>query len=276
MPVLCEFDTGSVRPPENPHPDTRVTVNFPRSFVALPRLPHGFRLLDIDKRTNIRAKSTITSVTRHWADCHITTWGDTTLYCGVDHIFVLAPNHLEFLTGEYMRNLLADPTSPPSVRINFERPFVTPPKVVVFFNYIDLYKDRNWRLKTTATDIDVNGFTLSIETWSDTVLHAAQACWIAYPEDREHIFSTSVDTTEVRPSYQPQHQQSKAIEFNGVKFWENPSVFIALNSFDIDCKANFRVKAHVDNVSMTGLTWHIDSWWDTVLYSAGASIIAFN
>jgi len=276
MPILCEFKTGSVRPWNNPRPDTRATINFPHSFVALPRVPHGLSSLDIGKNANVRVKSTIKSFTRHWADCHITTWSDTTLYGGIDHIFVLAPNNLDFLTGEHMRNLSADPTDPPSVRVNFERSFPTPPKVVVFFNYIDLDKSRNWRLKTTATDIDANGFTLSIETWSDTILYAAQACWIAYPEDREHIFSTSVNTTEVRPSYLPQLQQSKAIEFDGVEFWKDPSVFIALNSFDIDCKANFRIGARVDNVSRTGLTWHIDSWWDTVLYSAGASIIAFN
>jgi len=273
MPILCEFDTGSVRsPPANSRPDTWATINFPRSFVALPRVPHGFRLLDIDKKANIRAKSTIHSFTKHWADCHITTWYDSVLHYGVDHIFVRAPNNLDFLTGERIRHLV----DPASVRVNFERPFVTPPKVVVFFNYIDLDKDHHWRLKVTATDIDANGFTLGIETWSDTILYAAQACWIAYPEDREHIFSASVDTTEVRPLYRPQLQQSKAIEFNGVEFWKNPSVFVALNSFDIDCKANFRIKAYVDNVSKTGLIWHLDSWYDTILYSAGASIIAFN
>ena len=276
MPTLCEFSTWSIHPGANPCTDTRAIISFPRSFVTLPRVPHGFRALDISKSAHIRAKSTIQSFTKFWADCHITTWHETVLHGGVDQIFVLAPNNLDFLTGEHMRSLVVDPASSPSVSVNFERPFPTPPKVVVFFNYIDLNKNHNWRLKTTATDIDANGFTLSIETWGDTILYAAQACWIAYPEDREHIFSTSFNTTEVRPSYLPQHKQSKAIEFNGVEFWKDPSVFITLNSFDIDCKANFRIKAHVDNVSKTGLVWHIDSWADTVLYSAGASIIAFN
>ena len=276
MPALCEFDTQSVRPPANTRPDTRATVNFPRQFAARPRLSHGFRSLDIDKRANIRAKSTIQSYTKNWADCHITTWGGTPLYSGIDQLFILAPNDLDFLTGEHIRNLLDDPTDPASVRVDFERSFVTPPKVVVFFNYIDLDKNRNWRLKTTAEDIDVSGFTLSIETWGDTVLHGAQACWIAYPEEREHIFSTSVNTMDVRPWYVPQVEQNGEIEFDGVEFWKTPSVFIALNSFDIDCEANFRINAFVHDVSETGLVWHLDSWGDTILYSAGASIIAFN
>jgi len=276
MPTVCEFDTQSVRPWDNPRPDTRATVNFPRPFTARPRLSHGFRSLDIGKSANIRAKSTIQSFTKKWADCHITTWADTTLYSGIDHIFAIAPNNLDFLTGEHMRNLVNDPTDPPSVRVDFERPFVTPPKVVAFLNYIDLDKSHNWCLKTTVDDIDVSGFTLSIETWGDAILYAAQACWIAYPEDREHIFSTSVNTMDVRPWYHPQLKQSDEIAFDGVEFWKTPSVFIALNTFDIDCKANFRINASARDVSETGLVWHINSWGDTILHSAGASIIAFN
>ena len=272
--VVSYFPQGVVHVPANPHPDTQAT--FPRPLVTLPHIPHGFRALDIDKNANIRAKSTIKLLTKHWAESYITTWGDTTLHSGIDTVFALAPNNPDFLTGERMRNLLVDPTDPPAVRVNFERPFTTPPKVVVFLNYVDLDKNHNWRIITTAVDIDENGFMLNIDTWADTILYAAQACWIAYPAERKHIFSTAVNTMDVRPWYLPQLQQSGKIKFDTVEFWKDPSVFIALNSFDISIRANLRVDVHVDNVSKTGLVWHIDSWSDTVLYSAGASIIAFN
>jgi hypothetical protein len=223
MPILCEFNTQTDKAQKtNPRPDTQSTLKFPCPFVALPRLPHGIRALDINNNANIRAKSTIQYFTKTWADCHITAWDDTTLYSGIDHVFALAPNNLEFLTGEHMRNLLANPNDPESVRINFDRPFTTPPKVVVFLNYIDLDKNHNWRLAASASDIGVNGFTLKISTWADTILYAAQACWIAYPEDREHIFSTSINTTDVRPWSSPQLQQSKAIAFDTIEFWKNP------------------------------------------------------
>lgn len=73
-------------------------------------------------------------------------------------------------------------------------------------------------------------------------------------------------------------RSSNEIRFDalGCEFWKKPSVFIALNSLDIGCNANLRVNAYVDNISTTRLVWHIDSWADTVLYSAGATIIAFN
>ena len=191
-------------------------------------------------------------------------------------MFALAPGDLEFLTGEHMRNNWENPNSPASVRIDFERPFLTPPKVVVFFNCIHLGRPENWRLKTTATDIDVDGFTLHIRTWSDTDFGAARVGWIAYPEDRAHIFSTSISTEDIRPANQPRHQHSKEISVNSAEFLKTPSVFIALNSIDIDSKASLRVNAYVDNVTTTSLVWHIDSRYDTALYSAGATIIAFN
>jgi hypothetical protein len=276
MSTISQFDTQSVRLWNKPQPDTHAVVQFPRKFVAPPRLPHGFRQLDIDCNANIRAKSTIDNVRDESADYHITSWADTTLYSGIVDSLNLAPANLEFLTGEHMRNLLADPKAPSAVRINFERPFVTPPKVAVFFNLVDLDKSKGWRLKTTATNIDAKGFTLNIETWADTKLYAAQAAWVAYPEDREHIFSASVNTMDVRPWDKPQPTQSKPITFGNVEFWKTPNVFMAINQFDFKNEHNLRVRAYADNITTGGLTWHIDSWADTILYSTGVTIIAVN
>src|SRR6266702_1818464 len=267
MPILCSFDTLTQ--------STENTLGFSRPFVARPRLPHGIRYLDMDKNHRILYESVIPFFTKDWANCRIIAWDGSILYRSIEDVFALAPADLELLTGEHVRYLPKDPHAP-SVRINFERPFVTPPKVVVFFNRIEFDQDRNWRVITTASDIDVNGFTLNIETWSDTIFHCARACWIAYPEDREHIFSTSVSTMDIRPCNQQQHQHSREISFNSVEFLKKPSVFMALNYLDIDCKANLRVNAYVDGISTTRLVWHIDSWDDTVLHAAGATIIAFN
>ncbi|KAF9222878.1 hypothetical protein BS17DRAFT_161001 [Gyrodon lividus] len=81
---------------------------------------------------------------------------------------------------------------------------------------------------------------------------------------------------EIQHLDKPQLQQSKSIGFGDVEFWKNPNVFVAWNMFDLGCGANFRLKAYVNNVTQKGLTWHIDTWADTVLYSAGATIIAVN
>jgi len=276
MSSVSQFETHSIRSWTDPQPDTFARVNFTIPFVAPPRLPVGFRELDIANNAHIRAKATTENITRTSAIFHITSWDNTTNKSGTSNSLNLAPANLEFLTGEHFRDLISDPKSPTSTRIFFARPFITPPKVVVFFNYIDLDKSRNWRLKTTATDIDVHGFSLNIETWDDTILYAAQAAWIAYPEDKPHIFSTSVNTQEVRAWYKPQLEQCKSISFGNVEFWKDPNVFVAWNMFDIDCGADFRLKMYADNVTQQGLTWHIVTWSNTVLYAAGATIIAVN
>jgi len=268
MPILCQFN------------QSQTTLNFPRLFVDRPRLAHGIRLLDIGKSANIRVSSRLQHITKGTADCHIATCNTTPSVHNdiiIVHVFALAPCDLDFLTGEHMHNLWMNPDDPPSVRIDFERPFVTPPKVVVFFNSIDLDKNHTWRLKTTATNIDANGFTLHIGTWLDTILYSARVGWIAYPEDREHIFSTSVTTADVpRVHRQLELEHSKEITFNSGEFLKKPSVFIALNSIDIDCKTDLRIHAWVDGISTTRLVWHITSWGDTVVYFAGATMIAFN
>lgn len=263
MPAVCEFDTQS-----------ETTVGFPRPFIGLPRLCHGIRRLHMSKEKTV-IQSEIPFFTKEWANCHFIAWKPSALYNAVGHVLALAPSDLDFLTGEHLRNIWADPKAPASVRIHFERPFVTPPKVVVFLNRIEFNHEHNWRVITTASDIDEKGFTLNIKTWSDTVLWAARTCWIAYPEDRERIFTTSVSTMDIRPWNQPQSGHNKEISFNSVEFYKTPSVFIALNYLDIDCKADLRIDAHVDGISTTRLVWHIDSWDDTVLYAAGATIIAF-
>lgn len=268
MSTVSSFDTKTVRPWDNPQPDTFATVDFPCPYLAPPRLPHGLRQLDIDHQWNIRVRGTIENIQNDSAVYHVSTWSDTKVYSGILDSLNLAPANLDILCGEHRRD------SPGDVRINFERPFITPPKVVVFFNAFDLDRSRNWHLSTTATNVDKWGFTLNINTWGDTIFYYAQVGWIAYPNDRKHIFSTSVSTGDVRPSNRPQLKQGKSISFGKVAFSKYPDVFVALNQFDIDCNAGFRLNAYVDNVLTKGLTWHIDSWDDTILYSAAVTIIA--
>jgi hypothetical protein len=276
MPTHCEFDL------------TQRSINFPRQFVGRPRLAHGLREIDIINDENIRISSTYQNITRSSVDCNIITWAETTLLSAAADVLAIAPGELDILTGEHMRCLWKNPTAPPYVRIDFERPFETPPKVAVFLNCVDLEKSRNWHVQASAMDVDVHGFVLFVGTdpdLDDTGFYAARVGWIAYPEDRANIFSTSISTLDVRPVEQPALPSRKEISFDSSenrvkpafsKFLKAPSVFIALNSFNIDCHSNLRINAYVDNVTTNGLVWHIDSWDDSTVYSAGATIIAFN
>ena len=263
MPVHCDFDI------------TQRSITFPIPFADRPRLIHGLRVIDVNGDANIRVSSTLHNVTRHSADCNIITWGDTTLWSAVTDVIALTPADSDILIGEHMRSLWKNPNSPASVRINFERPFFTPPNVAVFFNCIELDKSRDWRLKTTATDINTNGFTLHIDTWSTTVFYAARVGWIAYPKNKRTIFNTSVSTGDIPSGDRKGFKCSHELLFRGPEMPSVPSVFIALNYLHFDSDAGLRINAYVDNISTNQLTWHMDSWSDTYVYSAGATLVAF-
>ncbi|KAF8641304.1 hypothetical protein AX16_010083 [Volvariella volvacea WC 439] len=186
-------------------------------------------------------------------------------------VFALAKFSLDILSGEY-KHVGFD--SPIDVRIDFERLFVTPPKVVIFVNHIAFYKSTNWSLVTKATNIDTNGFTLTIESWAGTTFYGAIVGRITYHEDRKNIFSTSVNTMDIRSPDWSQHKHGRPISFGNFKFLERPNVFMAINQFDFSHQANLRLNTYVDDVSTNGVTWNIDSWSDSVLHSAGVTIIA--
>ena len=54
---------------------------------------------------------------------------------------------------------------------------------------------------------------------------------------------------------------------------KDPSIFVTLNYLNINCTRNLHINAHIDGVSKTGLVCHINSWYDTIMYAARASII---
>jgi hypothetical protein len=50
---------------------------------------------------------------------------------------------------------------------------------------------------------------------------------------------------------------------------------MAINSLDYACGRNLRLRLSTSSVTNTGLTWHLQSWWDSIMYSAGASFFAW-
>ncbi|MXN60944.1 H-type lectin domain-containing protein, partial [Burkholderia pseudomallei] len=96
---------------------------------------------------------------------------------------------------------------------------------------------------------------------------------IAHPADSASVASGVFNTQDVRSWDNPQLSNSNTIAFPQ-RFRSPPTVRVALNSIDIDHTANLRISATVSDVTSTGLTWYLDAWEDTILYSAGGAYIA--
>ncbi|KAG8918565.1 hypothetical protein FRC00_012335, partial [Tulasnella sp. 408] len=120
------------------------------------------------------------------------------------------------------------------------------------------------------------GFTIHIDTWADTTLWTAAAFWVAYPEDKDHIYSGTTNTMEVRSWQNPQAKTRRYINFQGTRFWKTPIVFVALNWIDISVVNNVRLDTYVDNVTTRGFTWNANTWDDSKVWAVGMSYIAFD
>jgi hypothetical protein len=158
--------------------------------------------------------------------------------------------------------------------VTFARPFRTPPKVVVWLNGLDMHYGQNWRVKVYATDVRHFGFTLHIDSWGDSILYGGGASWVAYPADQPEICSGTVNTEDQRPADQPQRYNSGWAGFGENIFQKTPRVMLGINSMDIECEHDLRLRVGAENVNPYGMTWHANTWDDSVLYSAGISYVA--
>jgi len=277
MSSTGSWKTQEVHSWDNPQKETTKEVTFGKPFVAPPRLPLGFNELNISRQSNIRAYANAKNITKEGFTASLNTWGDSILYSAGASWFELAPGYLEFQNGEFSTeddHRWDEPQRDTSRRIYFARPFITPPKVIVFLKEFHMDKSKNWRVSTRVSDIDVNGFNIHINTWADSILYSAVAGWIAYPSDRPYVFSCTASTRELHDWTKPQHLNSKSIDFGGVQFWRTPSVFMAINLFDFPRTSDVRIKVRAKNVTATGLTWHMKSWGDSIFRAGGVSILA--
>lgn len=137
-----------------------------------------------------------------------------------------------------------------------------------------MHSEKNWRIKSFASDITATGFTMHIETWNDSELFAATASWISYPSGKEDVCSGSFSTSDVRPHNNPRLNTSGPVEFAEDMFSNTPRVVLGINSLDAGCKGGLRLELMGTDVTSEGMTWNLNSWKDTTMYSAGGTYIA--
>jgi serine/threonine protein kinase len=270
------FSTLDIRPPDKPQLKNSALIAFTHPFSAPPALPLGLMAMDIDRKANIRISAYTNNVTKDNFQINIDSWYDTVLYSGGCAWLEIAPNNNDFQWGQF--NTEEDhpwdhPQMNTTKRITFPRVYTGLPRVVVWLNQLNMSNSANWRVNVYATDISQTGFTLHIDTWEDSILYSAGVTWIAYSADNLDIASGTFGTSDIRPWDHPQPSNSKAISFSH-SFGTAPRVTVALSSIDIGHRTNLRISATTSSVTPTGMTWHLDSWSDTILYAARGTYIA--
>ncbi|KAG9045408.1 hypothetical protein FS837_006368 [Tulasnella sp. UAMH 9824] len=199
MSAVSFFKTQELHPPNQPQQKNSKRIEFPETYVTPPRCLVGLRALDMECSTHFRVAAHADSIDGRNYTAHIETWDDTTLYAGGINTLILKPANIDILSGEFSTeddHPFNQPQLETSRRINFERPFLTPPIVVVWLNKFVTSSSTSTRIRTYASDIDARGFTIHIDTWADTTLWTAAALWVAYPEDKDHIYSGTANTMD--------------------------------------------------------------------------------
>ncbi|KAL0638996.1 hypothetical protein Q9L58_001877 [Maublancomyces gigas] len=277
-PTIGTFKTSEIRPIQEIRSKTSKTVSFENKYTMVPGVVVGLTLVDICQKMAARVSGYASAIRLSSFEINLDSWNDTRLFEAACDWLEIEADDLDFQYGSYHTiehyHWSATPAEN-TQRITFKRAYQSPPRVVVWLNLFDIATQFVKRIKTFATDVTATGFNLHIDSWSDTKLGWAMASWLAYPTDRPGLASGSFSTRDIRSPGQPQLYNSSFEPFPSGVFEKPPKVFLALNSLEIDNKHNQRLKVTADNVSATGMTWHLDSWCDTILYSAGASYIAF-
>ncbi|GAB1522904.1 h-type lectin domain-containing protein [Rhizoctonia solani] len=267
------FNTMDVRDWTKPQLENskEFTNNWPAT-----NFPLGINWLDYDRSSNIRLKSYIDNVKfdeknlTFSSKCHLDAWYDSKMYSAgctwLGHF-----NDRDFQSGYVDTKPTQEYTT---VDVTFKHEYASTPNITCWFTAIDLDKDKDWRIDVSASDVTKKGCKIKFRVWGSTHAYWLKACWIAHPSDRSHIDSGSFNTMDQRPWDKPQHEHQKSVAFSK-KFGRPPLVYCALSRIDETNKGNLRLKTYIKDVSPQGMKCHIDSWHDTVMYSAVCQWIAY-
>lgn len=274
-----QFNTMEIRPWNQPASRNTQLKFFQRTYTEPPRLAVGLNYLDFEGNRGIRIDAIAENITENCFVANILSWADSILWAAGMTYFEAGPS-FDFLQIGTFNTLEIRPWQNPqllnSKRIRFPKPFEgRPPKVICWLQMMDLGVGRGFRIKTYPTNIDVNGFTLHIDSWADTVMYSAAATWLAYPDGTPGVCSGTFSTNDVRPSDQPRQENSATITFPAT-YTAVPKVIMALNTLDYVNGKGLRLRLSTSNVTAQGMTWHLQSWSDSVMWQSGASYLAWS
>ncbi|KAK6540376.1 hypothetical protein TWF694_009177 [Orbilia ellipsospora] len=271
------FNTLEIRNSDAPSQQNVKTRNWQLSYSITPRSAVGLNMIDMSCNTNLRLSCSIENATAQNFTASITSWDDSILYTGGMTWVEAGPGFDTVRMGTFHTTEVRPSNKPQaetSKRIIFHAPFAVPPKVVVWLSAFGMDKGANWRIKTYATDVGKDGFTVHVDSWADTMLYSASVNWLAYPADSTRIGSGTFSTDDIRSWENPRAENAGIANFTA-KYTKTPKVVLALSSFDYQSGKNLRLRLGTSLVTPTQLNWHLQSWSDSVMYSASASYLTF-
>lgn len=66
-----------------------------------------------------------------------------------------------------------------TLEIEFDKPFKNKPQILLSISQIDADRESNVRYNVTAVSVSKDGFTLKVDTWSDSRIFSISGYWLA-------------------------------------------------------------------------------------------------
>ena len=153
--------------------------------------------------------------------------------------------------------------------------YPTAPRLPLGLTLLDIDANKNIRINASATDITPESFTASLNAWADTTLYAASLTYIEAGPAFDYLQTGTFNTQEVGAWENHAPQNSKRISFATAFQGQAPKIVCWLTSIDMDKNYGWRCRAYATDIDTAGFTVHIDTWANTIMYSAGMTWIAY-
>ncbi|KAL5314253.1 hypothetical protein ACEPPN_018678 [Leptodophora sp. 'Broadleaf-Isolate-01'] len=226
--------------------DHQTIVNFSTPHPSPPVVTLGLNFLDFDNSRNLRIRSVVEAVLPSQAVLNLQSWADTIQYASGVSWFLLPADDEDFRHGSFTtKDVRAAKT------IVFDRPYPgpTPPKVLVSFTALDIDKSANCRVQMYATDMTIRGFTLNVETWSNTKLSEGGVSWISISADKKSISAGRFSTKDIAAAAGTTRKNRQSTVAFSPAFTNPPKIFLALNMLDLDRGSQTRVRLSGGSIS---------------------------
>lgn len=164
--------------------------------------------------------------------------------------------------------------------VPFTLPFTSPPDILLGLQKLDLKKGASTLgIDTHASNITARGFTIHASTTRDTTINEAVLQWMAVPR------TTPAWTTDYQSGHfgtlsaRDRSDTGHVLNVGDVKFahpyTSPPRVVVWIHAFDFDAGRGWRLHAYPSNIRGAGFTVNVNTWSNTLLYSANVSWVAW-
>ncbi|KAM0421184.1 hypothetical protein ACHAPT_011076 [Fusarium lateritium] len=163
------------------------------------------------------------------------------------------------------------------VPVTFSNRYSSQPKVICWFEGLEVGHKENIRIRTWAESITNEGCVIALEGWYTTDVRHLEVCWFAHSADHPHVVSGYHSI--VKRGFHSNHTWGpfQRVSFPEGKFPKRrPHVFAALSILDLNRLYNARCQVGISGVTQTGMRIALSPWWDTDCYQADCTWLAFD